>query len=70
MSMRVEAWRNSKDRIRWRRAAAYLIYLGIMLWRAPVSGNGGAAADYDGTVTNWRMQLNGTMAAGGTSGTM
>jgi hypothetical protein len=34
---------------------------------SPVSGGGGAPAGYDGTITNWRLPLIGTMNANNAS---
>jgi len=38
---------------------------GVTWSYVPVSGGGGAPAGYDGTVTNWRIVMNGTMATHG-----
>jgi hypothetical protein len=37
---------------------------------SPVTGGGGAPAGYDGTVTNWKIPMNGTMNANGANFTL
>jgi hypothetical protein len=39
---------------------------GGTIWgQTPASESGGAPAGYDGTITNWRIPMTGTMATGG-----